>query len=105
MAAAAAAAQMKLADFRAWGIGLPRARKTWCPGVQVAPLHLKRNIIMTKKELQAILKYVTSGEDVKIKVRGANGIYVHLDIENVEVHSDAIALQCYNKDIHFGNDK
>ena len=59
---------------------------------------------MTKKELQAILMYVASGEDVKIKVRGANGVYVHLDIENVEVHSDAIALQCYNKDIHFGND-
>ena len=60
---------------------------------------------MTKKELQAILKYVASGEDVQIKVRGANGIYVTLPIENVEVHSDSVLLQVYNKDIHFGNDE
>ena len=60
---------------------------------------------MTKTELQAILKYVASGEDVQIKVRGANGVYVHLPIVNVEVHSDAIVLQCHNKDIHFGNDE
>ena len=56
---------------------------------------------MTKDELIAILKYVSSGKRVEIKVTGYAGCYNIIPIDGVKAGSDMIVLECHDENIWY----